>query len=241
MAASARPKSAKKFRILIVDEDTTLAGFLGSELRPRGFLVDHLDDSEEAKRVLVEKGQYDLLLLEINLSKIDGISLIKHLRPLRPRLAIFVITSRNRVEDKVLAFQSGADDCLTKPLSLAELFARIEALLRRNSGHLPNRSTVSDLMLCRDEHRVERNGRRIELTPREFALLDVMMQNVDRPVSRTTLLEQVWNVNSEPSTNVVDVYVKYVRDKVDRTGEPRLIHTVRGVGYELRSIDGRSE
>jgi two-component system copper resistance phosphate regulon response regulator CusR len=149
-------------------------------------------------------------------------------------LPVLVLTARSRVEDKVLALQSGADDCLTKPFSLLELMARVSALLRRNSGLIPNCSTVGDLTLLRDERRVERNGRRIDLTPREFAILDVMMRNAGRPVSRATLLAEVWNTSSEPTTNIVDVYMKYVRDKIDLPGEPRLTHTVRGFGYELR-------
>jgi two-component system copper resistance phosphate regulon response regulator CusR len=137
----------------------------------------------------------------------------------------------------VTAFQSGADDCLTKPFSLAELLARVQALMRRNSGLIPNCSRVADLTLLREERRVERNGRRIDLTPREFAMLEVMMRNTGRPVSRATLLQEVWNMPAEPSTNIVDVYMKYVRDKVDGPGERRLTHTIRGFGYELRDAD----
>jgi DNA-binding response OmpR family regulator len=150
---------------------------------------------------------------------------------------MLVLTARSRVEDKVRAFESGADDCLTKPFSLAEMLARVQALLRRNSGMIPNCSTVGDLTLLREERLVERNGRRIDLTPREFAILEVMMRNAGRPVSRTTLLQEVWNSSAEPSTNIVDVYMKYVRDKVDRPGERRLTHTIRGFGYELRDAD----
>jgi DNA-binding response OmpR family regulator len=147
---------------------------------------------------------------------------------------MLVLSARNRVEDKVTAFESGADDCITKPFSLAELVARIRALMRRNSGPIPNCSKVGDLTLNREERRVERNGRRIELTPREFAILEYMMRNAGRPVSRATLFEEVWNMPSDPSTNIVDVYMKYVRDKVDGPGETKLTHTIRGVGYELR-------
>jgi two-component system copper resistance phosphate regulon response regulator CusR len=221
-------------RILFVEEDTSLASFLSSELRSQGFDVDHLTDAEEALGRLEDKNPYDLLILELNLSKLDGITLIKRIRPILPKLPVLVVTARNRVEDKVLALQTGADDCVTKPLSLAELIARVGALLRRNTGHVPSCTAVADLVLYREERRVERAGRRIELTPREFALLDVMMQNAGHPVPRSTLMELVWNVSSEPSTNIVDVYMKYVRDKVDQPGQPKLIHTVRGFGYEIR-------
>jgi DNA-binding response OmpR family regulator len=147
---------------------------------------------------------------------------------------MLVLTARSRVEDKVLAFKSGADDFLAKPFSFVELLARVRALLRRNSGLIPNVSEVGDLTLHREEHRVERNGRRIDLTPREFAILEYMMRNVGRPVSRATLFEEVWNIPHNPSTNIVDVYMKYVRDKVDGPGECKLTHTIRGIGYELR-------
>lgn len=222
-------------RILIVEDDVSLAGFLCGELEAQGFVVEQAHDGEEALEILEAKRLFDLLMLDLNLPKLDGISLIERLRPVQPRLPVLVLTARSRVEDKVKALESGADDCLTKPFSLAELLARVQALLRRNSGVVANCSTIGDLVMYRDQRRVERNGRRIELTPREFAILDVMMRNVGRPVSRATLLEEVWNMApSESATNIVDVYMKYVRDKIDLPGEPRLTHTVRGVGYELR-------
>jgi DNA-binding response OmpR family regulator len=224
-------------QILIVDDDVSLAGFLSAELQGQKYVVDVLHDGEEAYSVLDEKRRYDLLILDLNLPRLDGIGLIERIRPTQPRTPILVLTARSRVEDKVTAFQSGADDCLTKPFSLAELMARVQALLRRNSGLIPNCSRVGDLTLLREERRVERNGRRIDLTPREFAILDVMMRNAGRPVSRATLLQEVWNMPAEPSTNIVDVYMKYVRDKVDLPGERRLTHTIRGFGYELRDTD----
>jgi DNA-binding response OmpR family regulator len=222
-------------RILIVEDDQSLAEFLRGELEAQNFSVELLHDGEEACQALQQNRRYDLLILDLNLPSMDGINIIGRIRPLYPRMPMLVLTGRSRVEDKVHAFQTGADDCLTKPFSLAELFARVHALLRRNSGMVPNLSRVGDLTLLREERRVERNGRRIALTPREFAILDVMMRNVGRPVSRTTLLEEVWNIpSSETSTNIVDVYMKYVRDKIDGPGETRLTHTIRGFGYELR-------
>ncbi|MFZ0744159.1 MAG: response regulator transcription factor, partial [Terracidiphilus sp.] len=200
-------------RILLVENDVSLTNFLTAELRAENFIVDQIHDGPEALSALEEKRKYDLLILALNLPSLDGISLIQRLRPIQPRLPVLVLTARRRVEDKVLALQSGADDYLTKPFSLIELLARARALMRRNSGLISNCSTVGDLTIYRDERRVERNGRRIDLTPREFAILEVMMRNPGRPVSRMTLLEEVWNTASEPTTNIVDVYMKYVRDK----------------------------
>ena len=221
-------------RVLIAEDDISLAGFLGSELRSENFAVDLVHDGEAALAALQGERQYDLLILDLNLPKLDGMSLLQRVKPTHPRLRMLVLTARRRVEDKVKALQTGADDCLTKPFSLAELFARVNALLRRDSVAIPNFSQVGDLTLNREERRVERNGRRIELTPREFAILELLMRNVGRPVSRAVLLEQVWNMPPDPSTNIVDVYMKYVRDKVDLPGERKLTHTIRGVGYELR-------
>jgi two-component system copper resistance phosphate regulon response regulator CusR len=225
---------AARRRILIVEDDLALAGFLSTELQSASFLVELVHDGETALDILQKERRYDLLILDLNLPKIDGISLLQRVRPAQPKLPMLVLTARSGVEQKVAALHSGADDCLTKPFSLAELMARVQVLMRRNSGVIPNCSTVGDLVLLREERRVERKGRRIDLTPREFAILEFLMRTPGRPVSRATLLEEVWNMPSDPSTNIVDVYMKYVRDKVDLPGEPKLTHTVRGIGYELR-------
>jgi DNA-binding response OmpR family regulator len=221
-------------RILIVEDDESLAGFLASELQSKSYIVDMVHDGEAAAAILESQRRYDLLILDLNLPKLDGIGLLQRVKPAHPRLRMLVLTARSRVEDKVKALQSGADDCLTKPFSFAELTARVQALLRRDADLVPNVSTVGDLTLNREERRVERNGRRIELTPREYAILEFMMRTPGRPVSRATLLEEVWNMPADPTTNIVDVYMKYVRDKVDLPGERKLTHTIRGVGYEMR-------
>jgi DNA-binding response OmpR family regulator len=222
-------------RVLIVEDDIALAGFLRTELQAQFLIVDMVHDGEEALTKLQEERPYDLLILDLNLPKLDGINLLRRVKPMHPKLRMLVLTARSRVEDKVNALQTGADDCLTKPFSFSELVARVQVLLRRNSGAIPNCSKIGDLTLYREERRVERNGRRIDLTPREFAILEFMMRNPGKPVSRATLLEEVWNMPAgDPSTNIVDVYMKYVRDKVDLPGENKLTHTIRGVGYELR-------
>jgi len=242
-ATQPRPESARGAikghnssgrRILIVEDDVTLAEFLRTELEEHDFLVEVFNDGEAALAALSNDRQYSLLIVDLNLPKLDGLALIEQVRPNQPRLPIMVLTARTGIEEKVKAFHTGADDCLTKPFSLIELLARAGALMRRNSGMIPNCSRVGDLTLHREERQVQRGNRKIDLTPREYAILEVLMRNAGRPVSRATLLNEVWNVPGEPTTNIVDVYMKYVRDKVDLPGEARLTHTVRGFGYELR-------
>jgi DNA-binding response OmpR family regulator len=235
MAMTAEKRSGNGVRnILIVDDDEALAGFLSQELQTACFAVDLLHNGEETLVRLQEKVRYDLMILDLNLPGMDGISLLQAVRPLLPRLPILVLTARSRVEDRVSALRNGADDCVVKPFSFMELLARVQALLRRNSGYIPNFSRVGDLELHREQRRVERNGRRIDLTPREFAILEYLMRHPANPVSRATLCEEVWSTPHDPSTNIVDVYMKYVRDKIDLANEPKLIHTVRGIGYEIR-------
>jgi len=238
-AAPPENKTPSTRSILIAEEDASLAAFLSRELRSGLYNVDLTHDGETAVRALEDNRRYDLLILDLNLPRIDGITLLQRVKPDKPNLPMMVLSARCRIEDKVMAFQSGADDFLSKPFSILELKARIQALLRRHSGFIPNTSRVGDLTLHRAEHRVHRNGRQIELTPREFGMLEYLMRHAGRPVPRATLFEEVWKAPHDPSTNIVDVYMKYVRDKVDRPGERKLTHTVRGVGYEV--CDGRGE
>jgi len=221
-------------KVLVVENDDSLAGFLSEELCSQGFQVDRVSDGEAAWDALEARRRFDLMLTSLELPKLDGISLIRRARPEQPKLSIMALSARDRIEDRVHALDSGADDCLNKPFSLMELLARVHALLRRSTGMTAECLTVGDLKLYPQEHRVERNGRRIELTRREFAILEVLMRNQGHPVSRATLLEEVWNMAPDSTTNIVDVYVKYVRDKIDLPGEQKLTHTVRGFGYELR-------
>ena len=219
-------------RILVVEDDVPLANFLRRELQAESYHVDAAHDGQSAHESLL-KDKYDLVLLDLNLPKLDGVGLLQVLRPSHPKLPVLVLTARSRVEDRVLSLNSGADDCLIKPFSYSELLARVRALLRRNSGAVSRVSKVADLTLDRDDRRVERNGRRIDLTPREFAVLELLIREAGHPVSRAAITEEIWNIPFDPATNVVDVYVKYVRDKVDRDEEKKLIRTVRGVGYML--------
>jgi two-component system, OmpR family, copper resistance phosphate regulon response regulator CusR len=219
-------------RVLVVDDDVPLAKLLRQQLESQSYDVSLSHDGESARQA-IQDGRFDLVVLDLNLPKLDGISLLQQIRPSHPRLPVLVLTARNQVADRARSLDTGADDCMAKPFSFLELHARVRALLRRSSGPVSRVSQVADLTLNREEHKVDRNGRRIELTAREFDLLEFLMRNAGRPVPRTTLMEEVWNLPFDPSTNVVDVYVKYIRDKVDLEGEPKLIRTVRGVGYML--------
>ncbi len=226
-------KPSRCLNLLIVDENASLANLLRQELEAESYGVEVLQDGEAALAALGAR-RYDLVILELSLPRLDGMHLIRRVRPERPKMPMLVLAARCEVEDKVQALRSGADDFLGKPFSFAELLARVQALLRRHSGVVPNMSEVGDLRLFREEHRVERNGRRIDLTPREFSMLECMLRHAGQPVSRATLFEEVWNLPHNPASNIVDVYMKYVRDKVDGPGERKLTHTIRGFGYELR-------
>jgi len=221
-------------RILIVEDDVPLGKFLCRTLKQQSFSVDVTLDGETAWDRL-QQSVYDLVILDLNLPGMDGMALLKQLRPAKPGLRILVLTARNRTEDLVSALDQGADDCLIKPFSFLELLARVRGLLRRASSPQMNNATVADLTIDREQHRVTRGDRRIDLTPREFAILECMMSNAGKVVSRTTLMREVWNVPMDPSSNIVDVYMKYLRDKIDGVGEMKLIRTIRGVGYVLRN------
>ena len=192
-------------RILIAEDDSALASFVKKGLDAEHYAVDVSSDGEQA-RAMATEFDYDLVVLDLNLPRLDGVVILRHLRTRKPSMPILVLTGRNRVEDRVQCLDLGADDYLGKPFSFSELSARIRALLRRS--HLPTESvlTVEDLKLDRVERRVERGGRRIDLTSKEFALLEYMMRNAGRRVTRAMIIEHVWNLSFDTCTNVVDVY-----------------------------------
>lgn len=223
-------------RILVVEDDAALSRFLSRELSLKNFAVDVCGDGEEAFRRL-QTATYDLVIQDLNLPKMDGMDLLRHAHSNRPDVPVLVLSARNRTEDLVDALEQGAHDYLNKPFSMLELMARIRMLLRRSgqsriaASPAPQANGVAALIVDKDQRRVLRGQRRVDLTPREFALLQHLMDRAGKPVSRQTLMQEVWNVPFDPSTNIVDVYMKYLRDKIDGDGEPKLIRTVRGVGY----------
>lgn len=219
-------------RILIAEDDEALAKFVRQGLEGEHYTVDMVADGEQARAAAIEV-EYDLVILDLSLPKLDGVSVLRHLRLKKPSLPVLILTQRTRVEDKVQCLDGGADDYLAKPFAFSELSARIRALVRRS--HLPSESvlTVGDLKLDRVQRLVERAGRRIELTTKELALLEYLMRNASRSVTRSMIIEHVWNLTFDTTTNVVDVYINYLRRKIDDGHTVKLIHTVRGVGYEL--------
>ncbi len=219
-------------RVLIAEDDVALASFLRKGLEAEHYAVDVSHDGEQA-RAMASELDYDLLMLDLNLPGVDGISVLRQTRAKKPRLPILIVTRRNRVEDRVQCLDLGADDHMGKPFSFTELSARLRALLRRSQSPAALALTVDDLKLDRTERRVERAGKPIELTSKEFSLLQYLMLNAGRRLTRAMIIEHVWNLTFDTSTNVVDVYVNYLRRKVDDGFGKRLIHTVRGVGYEL--------
>jgi DNA-binding response OmpR family regulator len=223
-------------RILIVEDDAALASFIRKGLEAEHHAVDAIGDGQQGRAMALEF-DYDLVVLDLNLPGLDGLSILRSVRQAKASLPVMILTARNRVEDRVHCLDTGADDYLVKPFSFLELSARARALLRRS--HLPSESVlkVRDLSLDRVERKVERAGRNIELTTKEFALLEYLMRNAGRRLTRAMIIEHVWNLNFDSTTNVVDVYINYLRRKVDAGFTPSLIHTVRGVGYQL-SPDG---
>ncbi len=224
-------------RILVVEDDAPLANFVRKGLEAEHYAVDVASDGELARQMALETG-YDLVVLDLNLPKLDGISVLNAIRPQKPSLPVLVLTARSRIEDRVQSLDTGADDCLIKPFSFTELSARVRALLRRGPRIVETTLRVADLELDRVARKVERAGKNIELTSKEFALLEYLMRNAGRRVTRAMIVEHVWNLSFDTSTNIVDVYINYLRKKVDEDYSPHLIHTVRGVGYELSCRPG---
>ena len=221
-------------RILVVEDEKKVARFIKKGLEEEGYAVDWSPDGTSG----LYKGfddVYDLIILDVNLPGKDGLSVLAALRRQGVTTPVLLLTVRATIEDRVIGLDTGADDYLPKPFSFKELRARVRALLRRSGAAEPPILTVGDLVLDPSRRTVERAGKTIELTAKEFALLDYLMRNKERVVTRSMIGDHVWDDTFESTTNIIDVYVNYLRKKIDAEHEVKLIHTVRGVGYVLKA------
>jgi two-component system, OmpR family, response regulator len=221
-------------RALIIEDDRTIADFVGRGLREAGFAVDQAADGEEGLEAALQQ-PYDVAIVDLMLPKRDGLAVIDTLRRRGLTTPVLILSARRSVDDRVRGLQAGGDDYLTKPFAFAELLARVQALVRRASL-TPEATTltVGDLSLDLLTRKVTRGGTSIDLRPREFALLEYLMRNAGKVVSKTMILSHVWDYNFDPQTNIVDVLVSRLRDKIDRPFDTKRLQTVRGVGYVIR-------
>jgi heavy metal response regulator len=221
-------------RALLIEDDDTIAEFVARGLREAGFAVDREGDGAAGLEAALRQS-YDVAVVDVMLPKRDGLSVIEELRRRGVTTPVLILSARRSVDDRVRGLQSGGDDYLTKPFAFAELLARVQALVRRASRTAePTTLTVDDLVLDLLSRRVSRADTTIDLRPREFALLEYLMRNAGKVVSKTMILSHVWEYNFDPQTNIVDVLVSRLREKVDRPFDKKLLQTVRGVGYVLR-------
>jgi two-component system OmpR family response regulator len=224
-------------RILLVEDDLKIATFIVKGLKAAGYAVDHALDGEEGLHMALTE-PYDTTIIDIMLPKMDGLSLIEKMRKEKIRTPVIILSAKASIDDRVKGLQTGSDDYITKPFAFSELLARVQALIRRASGlSEPTRLIVGDLSMNLLTREVIRMDRKIELQPIEFSLLEYLMRSAGRVVSKTMIMEHVWDYNFDPQTNVVEARICRLRDKIDRDFEKKLIHTVRGVGYVLKKTD----
>jgi two-component system OmpR family response regulator len=221
-------------RLLLVEDDVKIASFIIKGLRSAGYAVDHAPDGEAGLDLALSE-PYDGVVIDIMLPKRDGLSLIRHLREQKVNTPALILSAKGSVDDRVKGLETGADDYLTKPFAFSELLARVQALIRRAGGISdPTRLAVADLSVNLLTREVIRDGKHIVLQPLEFSLLEYLMRHAGRIVSKTMIMEHVWDYHFDPQTNVVEARICRLRDKIDRGFEKKLIHTVRGVGYVLK-------
>jgi DNA-binding response OmpR family regulator len=218
-------------RILVVEDEKKVASFIKRGLQQEGYAVDAVHDGLEAVRN-AEAFDYDLLILDLMLPQMPGLEALRNIRVTRPKLPVLVLTAKGATEDRVAGLDAGADDYLIKPFAFAELSARIRALLRRGSEER-TKLRVADLEMDVTTRRVRRAGQLVDLKLKEFALLEFLLRHAHRPVTRTMIVEHVWDIHFDSVSNVVDVHINSLRNKIDKGFSPALIHTIRGVGYIL--------
>ncbi|MGD9726726.1 MAG: response regulator transcription factor [Nitrospiraceae bacterium] len=221
-------------RILVIEDDRDLAQFIRKGLQEERHAVDVAEDGE-AGLELASSGGYDLMIVDVMLPKLDGLSFCRRVRDWGDQTPILLLTARDTVEDKVAGLDTGADDYLTKPFAFAELVARVRALIRRGGPAPAAELKAADLVVDPAAHRVWRAGKEINLTNKEYALLEYLLRNRNRVLTRTAIIEHVWGLNYDPMTNIVDVHIRALRAKMDKDFSAPLITTVRGVGYMLEA------
>jgi two-component system, OmpR family, response regulator len=221
-------------RILLVEDDSKIASFIIKGMKEAGYVVDHAPDGNEGLALALTES-YDTAIIDIMLPKLDGLSLIAEMRRNKVTTPVIILSVKGSVEDRVKGLQTGSDDYLTKPFAFSELLARVQALIRRASGATePTRITLGNLSINLLTREVTRGSKKIDLQPMEFSLLEYLMRNAGRVVSKTMIMEHVWDYNFDPQTNIVEARICRLRDKIDRDFPEKLINTVRGVGYVLK-------
>ena len=221
-------------RILVVEDEAKVASFIRRALEEESYAVDVCSDGAQGLD-LARGGSYDLVILDLMLPGLSGMELLKALRKEQASVPVLILTARSQVDQKVEGLDAGGDDYLTKPFAIEELLARARVLLRRSGGEATSLLQVDDLVMNPATREVTRGGRRIELTTKEYALLEYLMRNAGRVLTRPMIAEHVWNLDFDTFTNVIDVYVNYLRNKIDRGRDRKLIQTVRGSGYTLKA------
>ena len=225
-------------RTLVIEDDTDTASYIAKGLKQHGHTVDQSNDGKDGLFMALEE-EYDIIILDRMLPGLDGLSILKTLRSAGCRTPVIILSALGEVDDRVQGLKAGGDDYLVKPFAFAELLARIEVLMRRGDMKPDDsRLKVADLELDRLTHRVKRAGKTIELQPREYLILEYLMQHAGQVVTRTMLLEGVWDYHFDPQTNVIDVHISRLRNKIDKGFDTPLLHTVRGAGYVLKAPDG---
>jgi two-component system OmpR family response regulator len=221
-------------RILLVEDDQKIALFIIKGLKAEGFAVDHADNGEDGLHLALTE-PYDAAVIDIMLPRLDGLSLIERMRQEKKKIPVIILSAKDTVDDRVTGLQTGGDDYLTKPFAFSELLARIQALIRRSTDQSePTRLVVGDVSMNLITREVVRDDKKIDLQPLEFSLLEYLMRNAGRVVSKTMIMEHVWDYYFDPQTNVVESRIYKLREKIDKNFATKLIHTVRGVGYVLK-------
>jgi two-component system OmpR family response regulator len=221
-------------RILVIEDDRKIASFLTKGFRENGFVVDHAADGEDGL-ALGRQGHYAAAVVDVMLPKLDGLALVQTLRAEKVRLPVIMLSARASVDDRIVGLQAGGDDYLTKPFAFSELLARVQSLIRRTQqSDTPTELQSGGIVLNLLSREVTRGGQAIELQPREFALLELFLRNPGRPLTKTFLLERLWDYSFDPQTNVVDVLVCRLRAKLDRDFAAKTVQTIRGVGYVFK-------